>query len=168
MNYLLCMTEFRTKGRGKDRQVFPVSGGKEYRRVDDYEQNNPPDESPPEEKMQEQKAEKKHKLEKPSFSTRSDVRRDIKNMMRKDGSDEHGSKDYVNYRKKLDHVADRTYSKENRKLVRMDVWACPSARDKPGRTNSGRPGTEETAKVNVSPEQTGNKTSFDIVEQLKP
>jgi len=99
------MTEFRT--RRKDKQVFPIGEGKEHRREDDYE--------PPEEKMQEQKAQKKHKLAKPSFSTRSDVHQDIKNMMRKDGSDEHGSKDYVNYRKKLDRDADRTYSKENRK-----------------------------------------------------
>ena len=102
------MTEFRT--RRKDKQVFPIASGKEHRRVDDYEQNNPPEENPPEEKAQ-----KKHKLAKPSFSTRSDVHQDIKNMMRKDGSDEHGSKDYVNYRKKLDRDADRTYSRENRK-----------------------------------------------------
>lgn len=107
MNYLLCMTEFRTKGRGENRQVFPVSGGREYRREDDYE--------PPEEKVLEEKAQKKHKLEKPSFSTRSDVRRDIKNIMRKEDSQEYGSKDYVNYRKKLDRDADRTYSRENRK-----------------------------------------------------
>ena len=67
------------------------------------------------EKYNKEKAQKKHKLAKPSFSTRSDVHQDIKNMMRKDGSDEHGSKDYVNYRKKLDRDADRTYSRENRK-----------------------------------------------------
>ena len=103
------MPDFRTKGRGENRQVFPVSGGKEHRRVDDYE------ESPPEEKVLGEKAEKKHKLAKPSFSTRSDVRRDIKNMMRKEDSDEHGSKDYLNYRKKLDRDADRTYSRENKK-----------------------------------------------------
>ncbi len=99
------MTEFRT--RRKDKQVFPIGGGKEYRREDDYE--------PPEEKIQEQKAQKKHKPKKPSFSTRSDMHRDIKNMMRKEDSDEHGSKDYLNYRKKLDRDADRTYSRENRK-----------------------------------------------------
>ena len=98
------MTGFRT--RRKDKQVFPIGEGKEHRRVDDYE---PPEESPPEEKQ------KKHKLAKPSYSTKHDMRHDIKNMMRKDGSDEHGSKDYVNYRKKLDRDADRTYSKENRK-----------------------------------------------------
>ena len=108
------MPQFRTKGRGKDRQVFPVSGGKEYRRNDDYKEN-PPEEKVLEEKIQEQKAEKKHKLAKPSFSTRSDVRRDIKNIMRKEDSDEHGSKDYLNYRKKLDRDTDRAYSKENRK-----------------------------------------------------
>ena len=99
------MTEFRT--RRKDKQVFPIGGGKEYRREDDYE--------PPEEKIQEQKAQKKHKPKKPSFSTRSDMHRDIKNMMRKEDSDEHGSKDYLNYKKKLDRDADRTYSRENRK-----------------------------------------------------
>ena len=101
------MTEFRTRKR--DKQVFPVSGGREYKRVDDYKEN------PPEEKIQEQKAQKKHKLEKPPYSTRSKVRSDIKNIMRKEDSDEHGSKDYVNYRKKLDRDADRTYSRENRR-----------------------------------------------------
>ena len=106
------MPDFRTKGRGENRQVFPIKDGKEHRREDDYE---PPEESPPEEKVLGEKARKKHKLAKPSFSTRSDVRRDIKNMMRKEDSQEHGSKDYLNYRKKLDRDADRTYSKENRK-----------------------------------------------------
>ena len=106
------MTEFRT--RRKDKRVFPVSGGREYRREDDYEEN-PPEERVLEEKIQEQKAPKKHKPAKPSFSTRSDMRRDIKNMMRKEDSDEHGSKDYLNYKKKLDRDADRTYSRENRK-----------------------------------------------------
>ena len=125
------MPDFRTKGRGKDRQVFPISGGTEHRIKDDYEQDNPPEaetlgqkiqeESPPEEEVleekieEEQKKQKKHKLAKPSFSTKHVVRHDIKDMMRKEDSQEHGSKDYVNYKRKLDREADRTYSKENKK-----------------------------------------------------
>jgi len=106
------MTEFRT--RRKDKQIFPVSDGREYRRVDDYKEN------PPEERVLEQKAQKKHKLEKPSFSTKHDVRHDIKNMMRKEDSDEHGSKDYVHYKKKLNRDADRTYYRETRKAKRRE------------------------------------------------
>ena len=111
--YFIGMTEFRT--RRKDKQVFPVGEGREIRREDDYGKKYHPEESPPEEKVLEEKAQKKHKLEKPSFSTRSNMHRDIKNMMRKEGSDEYGSKDYLNYRKKLGRDADRTYSRENRK-----------------------------------------------------
>ncbi len=111
------MTEFRT--RRKDKQIFPVSDGREYRRVDDYKENLP-EERVLEEKIQEQKAQKKHKLEKPSFSTKHDVRHDIKNMMRKEDSDEHGSKDYVHYKKKLNRDADRTYYRETRKAKRRE------------------------------------------------
>ena len=116
--YFIGMTKFLTRKR--DKKVFPVSGGgKEYRIVDDYEKK-PPEENPSEEKvleekMQEQKAEKKHKPEKPSFSTRSNVKHDIKNMIRKDDSDEYGSKDYINYRKKLGRYAEKTYVRENKK-----------------------------------------------------
>ena len=125
------MTGFRTKGKGKNRTVFPIGGSKSQKNYSiggrknysDYEKK-PPEENPSEEKvlqekLQEQKAQSdkkiKHRPEKPSFSTRTSINSDIKNMMRKDDSDEHGSKDYVNYRKKLDHDADRTYSRENRK-----------------------------------------------------
>ena len=114
------MPEFRTKGRGKGRQAYPISARKKNRKDHSNYKINPPEESPPEEKvleekMQEEKAQKKHKLAKPSYSTKHVVRHDIKNMMRKEDSQEYGSKDYVNYKKKLDRDADHTYSKENRK-----------------------------------------------------
>ena len=104
------MPEFRTKGRGKGRQAYPISARKKNRKDHSNYKIHPPEENPAE-----QKAQKKHKLAKPSYSTRSDVRHDIKGMMRKENSDEYGSKDYVNYRKKLGRDADRTYSREKRK-----------------------------------------------------
>lgn len=120
------MTGFRTKGKGRGRKVYPIGsakGRKTYsiggrKNYSDHE-GRPPEDSFSEgkvleEKLQEQKAQK-HKLAKPSFTTRASVNTDIKNLMRKDGSDEHGSKDFVNYKKKLDRDANRTYSRESRK-----------------------------------------------------
>ena len=107
------MTDFRT--RKKDGQVFPISSGKEFRQVDDYK---PLEESLSEEKVLGEKMKKKYKPEKPSFSTRSGVKHDIKHMMQKEDSDEHGSKDYIHYKRKLGNYAEKRYKKENKKAKR--------------------------------------------------
>jgi len=122
------MPEFRTKGRGKQRQAYPLSSGKKNKKsYFNYKINppktNPPEESPSEEKvldekLQEQKTVKKHKSEKPSFSTRSNVHQDIKRMMRKDNGVEYGKKDYKQYKKQLKQHADKQYYKEHDKAKR--------------------------------------------------
>ena len=118
------MTDFRT--RRKDGQVFPVRSGKVFRQIDDYEpsEKKPSEETPSEEKvleekLQKEKAKKKHKSKKPSFTTKSSVKSDIKKIMRDENSGEHGAKDYVHYRRKLNHYAEKKYKKENKKAKRQ-------------------------------------------------
>ncbi len=83
------MIGFRTKGRGKERVVYPISeGGKTYRR---------------------------HYTEKPSLSSKCNIHSDVKKMMQKDDSIEHGSKDYDAYKKRLEHHADAEYLKQLQK-----------------------------------------------------
>lgn len=89
------MIQFRSRGRGKSRKVYPISEGSktEYRR---------------------------HYREKPSLGSSMNVHSDVKQIMKKDDSVEHGGRDYDVYKKRLNRDADSAYLKEYKKAERRD------------------------------------------------
>jgi len=133
------MTEFRTKGIGKNRQVFPVGGGKEYRRQYDYQ---PPKESEDktsykeseveyeasvkeeeaqkeeEEREKKRKEQELRKAENPSYYTKSIVKSDIKKLERADDSKINKEKNFQKYKTRLDRTMDITHAKEDERVDR--------------------------------------------------
>lgn len=92
------MTEFRTKGRGRNRQVYPVSEGKTYRR--NYNSD-------------------------PSFFTKGQIHQDVKATRRNDDPlepSDHG-KEHDIYKRKIVHEADKQYLKESKKENRKQKRA---------------------------------------------
>ncbi|MCK5260956.1 MAG: hypothetical protein KAJ44_02135 [Thermoplasmatales archaeon] len=63
---------------------------------------------------------RRHYSEKPSFSTSANMHGDVKKMMKKDDSVEHGSKDYDTYKKRMNRDADSAYLKEYKKAEKRD------------------------------------------------
>ena len=129
--------KFRTKGRGKNRKIFPVTGSKNSKiysiskdkeprknhsihKNEEFEEN-PSEEKVLDEKLEEEKKQRKHKPEKPSFPTRSNIKHDVKNILNKEDASVHGKKDYKLYKKQLKQHTDKQYQKEHQKTMKRQV-----------------------------------------------
>jgi len=89
--------EFRTKGRGKERTVFPVKEGKTYKQ--DFNE---------------------HHLRNPSWVAKHTVKGDIKDMYRRDNpeSPTDHNKDQQLYKKRLQNTADGEIVKQNKRQTK--------------------------------------------------
>lgn len=106
------MTGFRTKGRGKNRQVYPVSEGKEYRK--DYSESFEANTDNP----------------KPTFSTKHGTGQDIKQITTKatdrDTKEYDGKtarKNYSRYSRHTSDKMDKQFRKSDKKARKKDKKA---------------------------------------------
>jgi len=125
---------FRSKGRGKNRKIFPMTGSKNSKvysigkdkglgnnhSINNQEglEENPSEEKVLDERLNEEKKQRKHKPGKPSFPTRSNIKHDVKNILNKEDASDHGKKDYKLYKKQLKQHADKQYQREHHKAKR--------------------------------------------------
>ena len=143
--------DFRT--RRKDGIVFPIGGGKEYHKKDDWVRNeseadltpeidDPNDEGyiqqlqeeeelkREEERTREQekkKAQQIRKLENPSFSSHLDTKSDVKKLMRANDSQVDKEKNFEKYKQRLNRDLTETYIKEDKRADKRRERAITKA-----------------------------------------